>query len=213
MGRKRILWETAVFFITILAATACTAPAAEGVSRADSEEVESAASNSETQSTQGDNMVDLPDMGEAPEFLNEVWLNSDGPVTLADQRGKVVLLEFWTFGCINCQRTIPWVKEWQSTYEGDDFTVISIHYPEFAYEREVDNVRDALERYEITYPVAIDNDRQTWRAYNQRFWPTTYLIDKNGRIRYQHIGEFSRGSDLAAAAAIETLMAEPDPVE
>ncbi|MCA9898338.1 MAG: redoxin family protein [Ardenticatenaceae bacterium] len=114
---------------------------------------------------------------------------------------------------MNCQRTIPWVKEWQAAYEGDDFTVISIHYPEFAYEREIDNVQDALERYEITYPVAIDNERQTWRAYNQRYWPTTYLIDKNGRIRYQHIGEFGRGSDLEAVAAIEALMAEPDPVE
>ena len=74
-------------------------------------------------------------------------------------------------------------------------------------------MQDALARYEITYPVAIDNDRLTWRAYNQRYWPTTYLIDKYGRIRYQHIGEFTRGSDLEAVAAIETLMAEPDPVE
>ena len=74
-------------------------------------------------------------------------------------------------------------------------------------------MQDALARYEITYPVAIDNDRLTWRAYNQRYWPTTYLIDKYGRIRYQHIGEFTRGSDLQAVVAIETLMAEPDPVE
>ena len=74
-------------------------------------------------------------------------------------------------------------------------------------------MQDALARYEITYPVAIDNDRLTWLAYNQRYWPTTYLIDKYGRIRYQHIGEFTRGSDLQAVAAIETLMAEPDPVE
>ena len=74
-------------------------------------------------------------------------------------------------------------------------------------------MQNALERFEITYPVAIDNDRLTWRAYNQRFWPTTYLIDKNGRIRYQHIGEFTRGSDLEAVAAIEALMAEADPIE
>jgi len=210
MGRKQILWGTAVFLILLLAVAACTAPAVQEVS---SGEVEVIASGTVMPPTREDIVVDLPDMGAAPEFLNEVWLNSDGPVTLASQQGKVVLLEFWTFGCINCQRTIPWVKEWQAQYEGDDFTVISIHYPEFAYEREVDNVQDALERFEITYPVAIDNDRQTWRAYNQRFWPTTYLIDKNGRIRYQHIGEFSRGSDLEAVAAIETLMAEPDPVE
>ena len=74
-------------------------------------------------------------------------------------------------------------------------------------------MQDAIERFGISYPVAIDNDRQTWRAYNQRYWPTTYLIDKYGRIRYQHIGEFSGGSDLEAVAAIEALMAEPDPVE
>ena len=74
-------------------------------------------------------------------------------------------------------------------------------------------MQNALERFEITYPVAIDNDRLTWRAYNQLFWPTTYLIDKNGRIRYQHIGEFTRGSDLEAVAAIEALMAEADPIE
>ena len=74
-------------------------------------------------------------------------------------------------------------------------------------------MQDALERHEISYPVAIDNERLTWRAYNQRYWPTTYLIDKYGRIRYQHIGEFSRGSDLEAVAAIEALMAEPDPAE
>lgn len=210
MARKQILWGTAVYLIILLMVGACTTPAVEETS---SEEVEALASGTVQAPTRGDIVVDLPDMGEAPEFLNDVWLNSDGPVTLASQQGKVVLLEFWTFGCINCQRTIPWIKEWQSTYEGDDFTVISIHYPEFAYEREIENVQDALERFEITYPVAIDNDRQTWRAYNQRFWPTTYLIDKNGRIRYQHIGEFSRGSDQEAVAAIEALMAEPDPVE
>ena len=86
-----------------------------------------------------------------------------------------------------------------------------MHYPEFNYEKDIDNVADYLEQYKITYPVAIDNDRETWNAYSQRYWPTTYLIDKNGRIRYKHIGEFTRGSDQEAVAVIETLMAEPDP--
>lgn len=103
---------------------------------------------------------------------------------------------------------IPLLREWYDKYDGDDFTVISVHYPEFSYEREIDNVIDATERFEIEYPVAIDNNRVTWRAYNQRFWPTTYLIDKNGRIRLQHIGEFTRGSDVEFEAAIEALMAE-----
>lgn len=205
MHMKQLTRGTAVFLLTLLLA-ACAGPAAP-------EPEAAVVGATAVPSTRGDTVVDLPDLGAAPEFQNDVWLNSDVPVTLADQRGKVVLLEFWTFGCINCQRTIPFVQEWQAQYEGDDFTVISIHYPEFAYEREVDNVRDALARYDITYPVAIDNDRHTWRAYNQRYWPTTYLIDKNGRIRYQHIGEFSRGSDQEAVAAIEALMAEPDPVE
>ncbi len=206
MHIKQLVAATAVFLLlTLLLAAACAGPAAP--------EPENVVGATAVPPTRGDIVVELPDLGVAPEFQNDVWLNSDGPVSLAEQRGKVVLLEFWTFGCINCQRTIPFVQEWQAQYEGDDFTVISIHYPEFAYEREIDNVQDALARYDITYPVAIDNDRHTWRAYNQRYWPTTYLIDKNGRIRYQHIGEFSRGSDQEAVAAIEALMAELDPVE
>lgn len=150
----------------------------------------------------------LPDLGPAPEIRNEVWVNADAPVTLAASRGKVVLVEFWTFGCINCQRVIPYVQAWYETYAGDDFTVISVHYPEFAHERDYDNVVAATERLGVTYPVAIDNDRLTWGAYNQRYWPTTYLIDKEGNIRYQHIGE---GAYQETEAAIQALMAEPDP--
>lgn len=151
----------------------------------------------------------LPDLGAAPEILNDTWLNSDTPLRLADLRGKVVLVEFWTFACINCQRVIPYMNEWHEKYAGDDFIIISIHYPEFRYEREIENVRQALTRFEIKFPVAIDNDRLTWSAYNQRFWPTRYLIDKNGQLRYKHIGE---GAYEETAAAIEALMAESDPV-
>lgn len=103
---------------------------------------------------------------------------------------------------------IPWVREWYEKYEGDDFTVVSVHYPEFSYEEEIDNVQEATERLGVAYPVAIDNDRLTWGAYNQRFWPTTYLIDKRGHIRYKHIGE---GAYEKTEAAIQALMAEPDP--
>jgi hypothetical protein len=94
------------------------------------------------------------------------------------------------------------------TYEGDDFTVISVHYPEFNYERDYDNVVAAAERLEVEYPIAIDNDRLTWGAYRQRYWPTRYLIDKNGRIRYQHIGE---GAYEETEAAIIQLMTESVP--
>jgi thiol-disulfide isomerase/thioredoxin len=152
--------------------------------------------------------VDLPDLGEAPEILNETWLNTDEPMTLASVRGKVVLLEFWTFGCINCRHVIPHVRDWYTRYNGDDFTVISVHYPEFNYERDIENVKQATADLGIEYAVAIDNDRLTWGAYNQRFWPTTYLIDKNGRIRYQHIGE---GAYEKTETAIQLLMAEPEP--
>lgn len=155
--------------------------------------------------------ADLPDLGVAPEFKNDTWLNTVEPITLASLQGKVVLVEFWTFGCINCQRTTPWIKEWHARYAGDDFAVVTIHYPEFSYERDIDNVANALAENGITYPVAIDNDRLTWNAYGQRYWPTTYLIDKSGHIRYVHIGEFTRGSDQEAAAAIEALIAEPGP--
>lgn len=153
--------------------------------------------------------VDLPDLGAAPEINNEVWLNSDAPVTLASVRGeKVVLLEFWTFGCINCRRAIPYVRDWYERFAGDDFVVVSVHYPEFAYERDVANVRRATQELGVAYPVAIDNERETWGAYNQRYWPTTYLIDKNGRIRLVHIGEFNGKSAAEMEAAIAALRQE-----
>ncbi|MCA9950836.1 MAG: redoxin domain-containing protein [Anaerolineales bacterium] len=153
--------------------------------------------------------VNLPDLGPAPEFTNQVWLNTDAPITLASVQGeKAVLVEFWTFGCINCKRTIPWVREWHEKYSGDEFVVVSVHYPEFNYERELENVRNATVELDVPYSVAIDNEGTTWRAYKQRYWPTTYLIDKNGRIRLQHIGEFRDSSAAEMEAAIQTLMAQ-----
>lgn len=153
--------------------------------------------------------VNLPDLGPAPEITNQVWLNTDEPVTLASVQGeKAMLVEFWTFGCINCLRTIPWIREWHETYSGDDFVVVSVHYPEFDYERDIENVRAATVELDVAYPVAIDNDRVTWNAYKQRYWPTTYLIDKNGRIRVQHIGEFRESSAAEMDAAIQAVIAQ-----
>ncbi|MFZ0544051.1 MAG: thioredoxin-like domain-containing protein [Candidatus Promineifilaceae bacterium] len=151
----------------------------------------------------------VPDFGPAPEIENEVWINSDTPLPLASLRGKVVLIEFWTFGCINCQHVLPWLDEWYEKYNGDDFTIVSVHYPEFNYEEDVDNVRDATVRLGVDYPVAIDNDGKTWRAYEQHYWPTRYLVDKNGNIRYKHIGE---GAYAETEALIQTLMTEPEPI-
>jgi hypothetical protein len=105
---------------------------------------------------------------------------------------------------------IPWVREWYETYTGDDFEVIGVHYPEFEYEKGYNNVVAAAQRLGVAYPVAIDNDGQTWRAYQQRYWPTRYVLDKTGHIRYRHIGE---GAYDETEAIIQALMAEPDPVE
>ena len=100
---------------------------------------------------------------------------------------------------------VPHVNEWYEAYAGDDFEVLGIHYPEFSFERELENVKDAVERMDIKYPVALDNERQAWGAYRQRFWPTRYLVDRNGNIRFKHIGE---GAYDETARYIEELMAE-----
>src|SRR3990172_1879129 len=111
---------------------------------------------------------DLPDLGPAPELTNETWLNTEGPLRMADLGGKVVLLEMWTFGCINCQRVVPHVQAWHEAYASQGLVVIGNHYPEFAYERDLDALRQAVERLGVTYAVAQDNDGATWRAYSNR---------------------------------------------
>lgn len=147
----------------------------------------------------------LADLGPAPELTNEVWLNAEGPLRLADLRGKVVLLEMWTFGCVNCRNVMPSLKEWHSKYSDQGLVLIGNHYPEFSYEEDLGNLKDAIERYEIEYAIAQDNDGATWRAYQNRYWPTLYLIDKQGRIRYVHIGE---GRYKETEENIKALLAE-----
>ena len=134
-------------------------------------------------------LASLPDLGPAPELMNDTWLNVDSPLRLADLRGKVVLLEMWTFGCINCQNVMPALKEWHSSYKDQGLVIIGNHFPEFSYEKDLANLKDAIARDDIQYAVAQDNDGATWRAYKNRYWPTLYLIDKQGHIRYVHIGE------------------------
>ncbi|MFN8374348.1 MAG: SH3 domain-containing protein [Anaerolineae bacterium] len=161
--------------------------------------------------TEDRNMASLAQYGIAPELNNSAWFNSDVPLRLADVRGQVVLLEFWTFDCINCIRTLPYVQRWHETYASQGLVVIGDHFPEFDYERDIQNVRAAAARLGITYAIAQDNDGATWRAYNQRYWPTMYLIDKWGTIRYFHIGE---GAYEQTEAAIQALLAErytPEP--
>jgi thiol-disulfide isomerase/thioredoxin len=148
----------------------------------------------------------LPDLGPAPELTSDDWLNAAHALRLADLHGKVVLLEMWTFGCINCQRVVPHLQAWHETYADQGLVVIGNHFPEFDYEHERTALEAALGRLGITYPVAQDNAGETWHAYRNRYWPTLYLIDKQGRLRYQHIGE---GAYNETEAAIQSLLAEP----
>ena len=157
-------------------------------------------------STPDSNQVDLRDLGPAPELTNTVWLNTPAPLRLADLRGKVVLLEMWTFACENCQHTLPTLNGWYDKYSSQGLVIIGNHYPEFPFEANLDNLKQAVRDDGIKYPVAQDNRGDTWIAYENEYWPTLYLIDKKGEIRYVRIGE--GGYDLTETA-IQTLLAEP----
>ena len=125
----------------------------------------------------------------APDFTGlGNWFNS-APLKLADLRGKVVLVNFWTYGCVNCVNTLPHVTALYAKYKDRGFVVVGIHTPEFPFERSASNVQAALKRHGITYPVAQDNDSQTWNAYRNRYWPAQYIVDQNGKIVFQHDGE------------------------
>ncbi|MGV6876804.1 redoxin domain-containing protein, partial [Pseudochelatococcus sp. B33] len=125
----------------------------------------------------------LPVEGRAPALEGAVeWLNSP-PLAIDELRGKVVLIDFWTYSCINCIRTTPYVRAWADKYKDQGLVVIGVHTPEFAFEKKIDNVRKAVAGYRIGYPVAVDNDYRIWRAFRNSYWPAHYLIDADGRIR------------------------------
>jgi thiol-disulfide isomerase/thioredoxin len=147
----------------------------------------------------------LPDLGLAPELTNDTWLNVDSPLRLADLRGKVVIVEMWTFGCINCQHVIPSLKEWHDKYKDQGLVIIGNHFPEFSYESDLQNLKKAIDEEGIEYAVAQDNNGDTWRAYKNHYWPTLYLIDKQGHMRYVHIGE---GRYKETEENIRVLLAE-----
>ena len=134
-------------------------------------------------------LASLPDLGPAPELTNETWLNVDSPLHIADLHGKVVIVEMWTFGCINCRNVMPSLKEWHSKYADQGLVIIGNHFPEFSYEQDLENLKNAIAENDLQYAVAQDNNGDTWRAYKNHYWPTLYLIDKQGHIRYVHIGE------------------------
>src|SRR5215468_1671254 len=125
----------------------------------------------------------------APNFVGiSKWFNS-APLSISDLRGKVVLADFWTYGCYNCVNTLPYVTKLYETYKDKGLVVVGIHTPEFPFERSASNVQAALKRHGITYPVAQDNDSRTWNAYRNQYWPAQYIIDQNGRIVFEHAGE------------------------
>lgn len=146
----------------------------------------------------------LPDFGPAPEFTGiERWLNSEA-LTLAQLRGRVVLVDFWTYACINCIRTLPHVNRWAELYTPQGLTVVGVHTPEFPFERTTRNVEVAMRRHGVKHPVAQDNRYGTWKAYSNQYWPAAYLIDAQGRIRYKHFGE---GEYDRTEAVIRALLA------
>ena len=143
----------------------------------------------------------LPPTDPAPEFRDVTsWINTE-PFTLADQRGKVVLIDFWTYTCVNCIRTLPFIKSWHSKYADSGLVIVGVHAPEFEFEKDRQNVIDAMAEFGLEYPVAQDNDFGTWRNYDNRYWPAKYLIDKDGFIRYSHFGEgaYQETEDLIRA--------------
>lgn len=134
----------------------------------------------------------LPDFGPAPDFQGiSLWLNTPGgrPLSLAGLRGKVVLVDFWTYSCINCLRALPHLEAWDRTYRRAGLAVVGVHTPEFAFEHVPSNVRHAVASLGVRYPVALDNGYGTWGAYGNRYWPASYLIDRRGHVRYAHFGE------------------------
>ena len=140
---------------------------------------------------------------QAPEFQgNSDWINS-APLTMRGLRGKVVLVDFWTYSCINCLRTLPYLKSWDERYRSKGLVIVGVHSPEFAFEHSEGNVRSAVQRLGVRYPVALDNDFATWEAFHNQYWPADFLIDRSGRIREYHVGE---GGYAETEAKIRTLL-------
>jgi cytochrome c biogenesis protein CcdA/thiol-disulfide isomerase/thioredoxin len=150
----------------------------------------------------------LPDLGTAPEFTEtQDWFNTPGdrPLTLASLRGRVVLIDFWTYTCINCIRTLPYLKAWNAAYARQGLTIVGVEAPEFAFEKDASNVSDAIGQFGLRYPVVQDNNMGTWNAYGNEYWPADYLIDAKGQVRYATFGE---GDYDKTETAIRALLAE-----
>ncbi|MEA2208918.1 MAG: hypothetical protein QOF54_1395 [Solirubrobacteraceae bacterium] len=150
----------------------------------------------------------LKNLGPAPDFMQtQEWFNTPGmrPLSLASLRGRVVLVDFWTYTCINCIRTLPYLKAWDSTYRHDGLTIVGVETPEFAFERNASNVANAIGQFGLGYPIVQDNEMGTWNAYGNQYWPADYLIDAKGNVRYASFGE---GDYDKTETAIRALLAE-----
>jgi len=145
----------------------------------------------------------------APELSTGVWINSE-PLTLKGLHGRAVLIEFWTFACYNCRNTLPTVKKWDMQYRDKGLTIIGVHTPESDLEASLNDLRREVAELGIKYPVVTDNDYSTWKAYNVYAWPTLFLLDKQGRVRWTHVGE---GYYDQTEAAIRKLLAEEEPAQ
>jgi cytochrome c biogenesis protein CcdA/thiol-disulfide isomerase/thioredoxin len=202
--------------VAVLAGTAVIATGAndlllantssQGVSRIEKDVLETVpkvvdylVSKVQADSTMGDAQGAMPSLSGAVDWINSPALTNEA------LKGKVVLVDFWTFDCINCKRTLPYVKDWAKKYEKDGLLVIGVHTPEYGFERIIDNVRDKVKEYGITYPVAIDNNYAIWRNFDNQYWPAHYIIDAKGQVRYTHFGE---GSYDTQEKVIQQLLEE-----
>ena len=149
--------------------------------------------------------IDKSQFKKAPEFDKVTGFINTKPISLADLKGKVVLVDFWTYSCINCIRTIPYLVDWNEKYADKGLVIIGVHAPEFEFEKNIDNVKEAVKKFGIKYPVIQDNDKGTWNAYENQYWPRKYLVDSEGYIRYDHIGE---GGYAETEKVIQTLLKE-----
>ncbi|MGC1172277.1 thioredoxin family protein [Polaromonas sp.] len=151
------------------------------------------------------------DHGSAPEFAGiDQWLNSP-PLTMAGLRGKVVLIDFWTYACVNCLRTLPYINRWARLYRQEGLVVVGVHTPEFPFERSTANLQTAMQRFSVKHPVAQDNSYRTWKAYDNKYWPATYLVDANGRIQYRHFGEGEYEQTESAIRVLLAAVGKPGP--
>jgi thiol-disulfide isomerase/thioredoxin len=149
--------------------------------------------------------IDKSQFKKAPDFEKVTGFINTKPISLADLKGKVVLVDFWTYSCINCIRTIPYLVDWNEKYSDKGLIIVGVHSPEFTFEKNIDNVKDAVQRFGIKYPVVQDNDKGSWNAYENQYWPRKYLIDNEGYIRYDHIGE---GGYAETESVIKALLNE-----